>query len=250
LDKIPLRSPAKINITLDILGKDEKHGKHFVNTILYRDDALFDEIELVSTNSSENSLLCDHPDVPIDGNTILRALELLKVTGWQVTLNKKIPVQSGLGGGSSNAASILKFFGKKLHLGIHELERLGCQIGADVSFFLQEENLVYCEGYGDEVVQGWNINPLNIRYIDTGIKVSTPEAYSSLDLDLCGRQSSQTEMLLKKFQNTENIPAELLEHFIHNDFEYSFFEKHREWTGRGYLCGSGGMLWNFRGSGN
>jgi len=246
LDTVKLLSPSKINITLDILGKDEKVGRHFVNTILYRDDSFCDELELTSIQGKDNTLICSDPAVPVDRtNSILHALELLNVRGWEVRLKKNIPVRSGLGGGSSNAATILKYFGPKLHLGLYELESMARRIGADVPFFLQDENLIYCEGYGDQVVQGWNIDPLKIHYIHTGIKVSTADAYSSLDLDLCGRQSAQTEILIKKFQDAENIPAELLEHFIHNDFEYAFIEKYPEWNGKGNLCGSGGVLWFF-----
>jgi len=227
------------------LGKDEKLQKHFVNTVMYRDDAFFDEIELHPIQAPVNVLHCEHPEVPSENNTLLRALELLKLKGWEIHLKKKIPVQGGLGGGSSNAAALLRYFGSKMHLGKHQLEQLGRHIGTDVPFFLQEENLVYCEGYGDEVVQAWNIKPLSIRYIETGIKVSTAAAYAALDLDLCGRQSAQTELLLQKFNSGKDVPAELLEHFLHNDFEFSFFEKNSEWVGKGNLCGSGGVMWSF-----
>ncbi|MGE3279349.1 MAG: 4-(cytidine 5'-diphospho)-2-C-methyl-D-erythritol kinase [Candidatus Altimarinota bacterium] len=246
MQKVLLRSPAKINVTLDILGKDERVGKHFVNTILYRDDTLFDEIELQPIEEESNRLHCDHPDVPLgEENTLLQALRALKVSGWEVRLKKCIPVQSGLGGGSSNAAAILRYFGAKMHRSLHELEEIGRQIGADVPFFLQEENLVYCEGFGDQIVQGWNIKPLPITYLETGIQVSTAEGYARLDLDLCGEQSAQTELLLKKLQKDPELPSEIWEHFIHNDFELRFFEQYPEWKGKGNLCGSGGRMWKF-----
>lgn len=247
LKPVKIIAPSKINITLDILGKDERVGKHFVNTILYRDDELYDEIELQPLQQNMNLLYCDHPDVPKDqSNTIHKALNALQIFGWEIHLKKNIPVRSGLGGGSSNAAAILRYFGAKMHRGLHELEEIGRQIGADVPFFLQEENLVYCEGFGDQVVQGWNIRPLQIEYIDSDFQVSTAEAYAGVDLDLCGEQSAQTELLLKKLQSNSDLTSEIWEHFIHNDFEISFFEEHPEWKGQGNLCGSGGTLWKFQ----
>ena len=246
MQKSVLISPAKINLTLDLLGKSENPDKHFVNTILYRDDTRYDEIELQPGEPGINILHCDHPEVPLgEDNTILKALKELKVTGWDIRLKKNIPLRSGLGGGSSNAAAILQYFGAKTRRNIHELEEIGRHIGADVPFFLQEENLVYCEGFGDQVVQGWLIKPLKIEVIDTGVQVSTAEAYASLDVNVCGEQSVQTELLLKKLQSHPDLPTEIWEHFIHNDFEISFFEKHPEWKGKGNLCGSGGMLWKY-----
>ena len=69
-------SPAKINLTLDVLGKDHQQGKHFLNTFFYRLDDFYDEMTVRKTNDSFNELECDHPDVPTDTtNTILKALD-------------------------------------------------------------------------------------------------------------------------------------------------------------------------------
>jgi len=259
MPNIRLTSPVKINLTLDILGKDKKRGKHFVNTILYRDDEFCDEISLIPDLKKKNTIHCNDPDIPLDEtNTILRALELLGEKGWSISLTKNIPAQSGLGGGSSNAGVILKDFGEKKGIPEHLLMEMGKKIGADVPFFLLDDNLAYFEGFGDVFIQSWRMKPLQINYIETKVPVSTPEAYSSLDLETCGNNSSKTEALLNIFQKEAHLSNYKLQtthlstslkasgyKLFHNDFESSFFKKNPEWWDKGHLCGSGGYLWSF-----
>lgn len=250
---ISLRSAAKINLTLDILGKDEVRGKHFVNTILYRDDNLYDELEL-EESGFENELVCHTPGVPLsEHNTVLKALELLGINGWRVTIHKKIPMQAGLGGGSSNAGAVLKYFGRKKGIPEHNLLEIAQKIGADVPFFILDDNLAYFEGFGDHFVQSWRIEPLKIEYLPTGINTPTAEAYSKLDLKECGQNSAETELLVKIFNEHQgSLDYSLLTtHYslIHNDFEASFFSNYPAWEGKGNLCGSGGWLWRMGGLG-
>jgi len=231
------------------LGKDESHGKHFVNTILYKDLNLYDELELEEVRGS-NQIACHTPGVPLsEHNTVLKALDLLGVKGWKVTINKKIPMQAGLGGGSSNAGVILKYFAEKKGIPEHLLLEMAQKIGADVPFMVIDDNLAYFEGFGDHFVQSWQIDPLKIHYTPTGVKTPTAEAYAELDLNLCGENSAKTEFFLKTVNglssiDTYQLPATCYKLF-HNDFEPSFFKKNSKWKASGNLCGSGGMLWNF-----
>lgn len=251
LSTVKLSSPAKINLTLDIMGMDYRSEKHFVNTILYRHDELFDEIELTPLRSLRpfsNVVECTDASVPTDStNTLLRAFQVLQITGWHVKLHKRIPVGAGLGGGSSNAGVILKHFGRMKGIPEVELLKLAQQIGADVPFFVLDDNLAYCEGFGDEVIQSWSIPALPVEVIETGVEVSTKDAYASLDLETCGTSTTKTEALLSELQEMSqdsrvNIPDSLL----HNDFESSFFAHHPELKGQGHLCGSGGMMWHLK----
>ena len=239
MPSILLKSPAKINLALDILGKDEK--KHFVNTILYKLDDLFDEMELKPLPEKKNVIHCS---LEIQDNLILKALDLLHLTGWEITLRKNIPLQSGLGGASSNAGTILRYFGTILRIPEHELLDLGKSIGSDVPFFILEENLAYFEGYGDQLTQRWNIRPLKISIINTGIQVSTRQAYDRLDEKDLGGNSGLSEAMISCLQNPKDFDLRGLIPHVHNDFEPSFFRKFPEWKGKGHLCGSGGFFWN------
>lgn len=242
---ITLHSPAKINLTLDVLGKDERVGKHFLNTIFYLHRELQDVITLEKTERP-SEVICSDPRIPTDAsNTILQALEVIGEKGWKVTLEKHIPPQGGLAGGSGNAGVILKHFGEQRGIPVLEVERMAQQIGADVPVFLSEDNVVYCEGFGDRIVQSWIIDPLPIELVQTGIDVSTAEAFSSLNLGSCGQGSAKTEALLQVLQKPSQLTQKDLKALVHNDFEVSFFTAHPEWSGKGNLCGSGGTLWRF-----
>jgi len=240
---ITLHSPSKINLTLDILGKDERVGMHFLNSIFYLHRELQDIITMEKTEG-ESTVLCSDPRIPRDkSNTILQALEIIGEKGWKVSLEKNIPPQGGLAGGSGNAGVILKYFGQQRGIPELELERMAQQIGADVPVFLSDDNLIYCEGFGDRIVQSWTIDPLPIELVPTGINVSTPKAFSRLDLGTCGQGSAKTEALLQLLQKSSRITQKDLKALVHNDFEVSFFAAHPEWSGKGNLCGSGGTLW-------
>ena len=243
---IILHSPAKINLTLDILGKNQRIGKHFVNTILYRDDTLFDELELQFNEGKHNTIRCDHPEVPQDeSNLVMKALNALNITGWEISIRKNIPVRSGLGGGSSNAGVVLKYFGQQKRIPEIELEHIAIQIGADVPFFLPDDNLGYYEGYGDQLVQSWSIKPLKIAFIETGIQISSSDAYAHLNLNGCGRDSVKSEAFIRLLNTSSSISSQQIMPYIHNDFEHDFFKAHPEWKGKGHLTGSGGMMWKF-----
>jgi len=265
MNRVELKSPVKINLCLDILGFDSQTQKHFVNTILYRDDCLSDSIIMRKRLSGfKNTLQCSDPNIPTDSNnTILRALELLQETGWDIDLEKNIPSQAGLGGASGNAAAILKYFGDQKQLPEHVLLDLAKQIGADVPFFVLDDNLAYFEGYGDQLVQSWVVPPLELEYISSEINVETKTAYQQLDLDKCGLNSRNTELFLKLINESQNEerfqllttlrepedssePRTANNQLFHNDFETSFFNINPEWKNKGNLCGSGGYLWKLK----
>jgi 4-diphosphocytidyl-2-C-methyl-D-erythritol kinase len=135
------RCPAKLNLSLRVLGcRDD--GYHELDTLFQAID-LWDTIE---ARPGENlSLACDDPSLPVDGsNLVLAAVELLRREAGgsppaaALTLRKEIPVQAGLGGGSSDAAGALLLFNElwQLNLGREELAGLAARLGADVPFFL------------------------------------------------------------------------------------------------------------------
>jgi len=136
-----VRCPAKLNLTLRVLGcRDD--GYHELDTIFQAID-LWDTIE--ARPGERLSLACDEPSLAVDSsNLVLAAAELLlaekcdHALGAELTLRKRIPVQAGLGGGSSDAAGALLLCSKLwgLDLSLEELAQLGARLGSDVPFFL------------------------------------------------------------------------------------------------------------------
>jgi 4-diphosphocytidyl-2-C-methyl-D-erythritol kinase len=135
------RCPAKINLALRVLGVRED-GYHELDTIFQAID-LWDELE--ARPAARLRLDCDDAAVPTDGaNLVIRAAELLleraggEPRGALFTLRKRIPVQAGLGGGSSDAAGTLLLCRElwDLPLSDETLTVLAAELGADVPYFL------------------------------------------------------------------------------------------------------------------
>jgi 4-diphosphocytidyl-2-C-methyl-D-erythritol kinase len=146
--RMKIRAPAKINIGLRILGK-RVDGYHLIDTIM-APVSLYDEIYITKVarkyrrSRSLFTVTCDSPKVPGGAeNLVYRAAELI-LDGvdidqpLKIHIQKKIPVGSGLGGGSSDAAATLTGLNRFLRLDHSQqhLKKLGFSLGADVPFFL------------------------------------------------------------------------------------------------------------------
>jgi 4-diphosphocytidyl-2-C-methyl-D-erythritol kinase len=143
-------APAKINVGLRVVGK-RVDGFHLLDTVMVP-VSLYDEIHITkaaanSRNSSSHPSLtisCDNPAVPIGGrNLVFRAAEMImKETGIEepvaIHIKKRIPMGSGLGGGSSDAAATLAGLNRlfRLNYSARRLKRRGLALGADVPFFI------------------------------------------------------------------------------------------------------------------
>ena len=155
---VRLRSPAKINWTMDVLGK-RNDGYHEVRTILQTialSDTVAvspaDDIEIVVTGETGDLL-----DQPQEDNLAYQAASALRedagiTSGARIELHKRIPVATGLGGGSSNAAATLRALRKlwRLSLAEQDLTRIGSHLGSDVPFFLTGGTALG-SGRGDEL---------------------------------------------------------------------------------------------------
>jgi len=145
-----VKSPAKLNLHLEVLKK-RKDGFHELRTVFQLID-LQDEIKFEITNNKID--LVENP-LPIKDNLILKAAHLLKERtkanqGVKIFLNKKIPMEKGLGGGSSNAATTLIVLNKlwETNLDKNELIEIGLELGSDIPFFIHGINS-WAEGRGE-----------------------------------------------------------------------------------------------------
>jgi len=133
-------SPAKINLTLEILGRKENQY-HEISSIMQTLD-LFDEMSF--NLSSDISVTTDNEILSNEQNNLsYKAAKLLKDSlkldkGVHISIKKKIPIAAGLGGGSSNAATTLICLNKiwDLNLSVIELSKIGSKLGSDIPFFL------------------------------------------------------------------------------------------------------------------
>lgn len=179
-----IQAPAKINWSLDIVGK-RPDGYHLVQMIMQQ-ISLADIIEL--EEAEQDSIICD-AGLPLDEqNMALKAWLLLKEEldlkqHLEIKITKKIPVAAGLGGGSSDAAAVLKGVDQMFSLGLdhNQMNRLALKLGSDVPFFLIEGAAV-AEGIGEILSP---LPPLNKQYlllVNPGLPVSTAEVYQEFSL--------------------------------------------------------------------
>ena len=151
MNKLLLKSPAKINLDLTILNK-LKNGYHEINTSFQLID-LFDEIEFESSKNNI-SLSSNLKELNSDDNIITTVARKLQSSnsklGVKIKLKKLIPIGAGLGGGSSNAASTIVALNKlwDLKMSKSEMHNFARNIGADVPFFLFGQN-AQGNGIGD-----------------------------------------------------------------------------------------------------
>lgn len=178
------KSPAKLNLFFRVLSK-RSDGYHEIASIYQAIDC-FDRISIEVTGRDQFS--CNDPTLVFDDNLILKALRLFRgETGVHqkvsIHLEKKIPIGSGLGGGSSNSATTLWGLNQifQTNLSKQFLMSLSKSLGSDVPFFFSTGSAL-CTGRGEKVVsmnlpkyQGWVISPK--------IKLSTPSVYKEVCLN-------------------------------------------------------------------
>lgn len=178
-------APAKINLSLRVLGKRED-GYHSVDILMARLD-LTDSLDF--HNSRTTTLLCDTPGVPTDeSNLVIKAVrEFEKAYGrkakQRITLTKNIPHGAGLGGGSADAAITLKACNDIIgtNYSDEELQTMAAALGSDVPFFLNPV-ISRCTGRGEIVtpvpeLSSWS-SPIVL--LKPRFAVSTPSAYKML----------------------------------------------------------------------
>lgn len=150
-------APAKLNLFLEVLDK-RPDGYHELETLMVTID-LSDRLDCRDEPSGSIVLLCDDPRVPLGAdNLAVRAAERLRQAagapslGARIALRKEIPMQAGLGGGSSDAAAALVSLDRlwNLQTSPGQLEALAGTLGSDVPFFLHAPAAV-CRGRGERV---------------------------------------------------------------------------------------------------
>ncbi|MCT6916511.1 MAG: 4-(cytidine 5'-diphospho)-2-C-methyl-D-erythritol kinase [Bacillus wiedmannii] len=186
--KLLVKAPAKINLSLDVLGK-RQDGYHEVKMIMTTID-LADRLELTELAEDRIEILSHNRYVPDDQrNLAYQAAKLLKEKfnvkkGVSITIEKTIPVAAGLAGGSSDAAATLRGLNKLWNLGltIDELAELGAEIGSDVSFCVYGGTAI-ATGRGEKIEHIKTPPSCWVILAKPHIGVSTADVYGNLKLN-------------------------------------------------------------------
>jgi len=182
------KSPAKVNLYLEVLGKRED-GYHEIATLM-QEISLCDEMVFLP-GGRDLRLRCPGGELPEDGrNLVFRAASLLfshagTSPGVEIEIRKRIPIAAGLGGGSSNAATALKALNEIFGFGLgpEDLAKIGVRVGADVPFFLYGRT-AWALGIGERLFPAEGVPPMWFVLVNPGFAVSTRAVYEGLNLRL------------------------------------------------------------------
>lgn len=223
MDTLILKSPAKINLFLEVLNKRED-GFHNIQTIFQKIN-FCDSVCITKVSGGGISIKTNCPQLPVDKrNLAYLAAELLKQKykfgGIEITIDKKIPLCSGLGGGSSNAAAVLSGIDRLYKLGLkgRQLLDIAQELGSDVPFFVSGYKSALAEGRGEI------LTPLKLpRYwfllVLPDVGMSSKEAYYNLRLTRKNKDVRITRRALETKDLTQ------IERNLYNGLEKVAFAK-------------------------
>lgn len=194
-----LAAPAKINLTLDVLGR-RADGYHTLRSVMQTLD-LHDTLELRPCTEPRLAFGCDDVALQTGDNLVVRAARLLREAtghsgGAHIQLSKRIPTEAGLGGGSSDAAATLLGLNKLWGLGLApgELTALAQRLGSDVPFFLYAPTALVA-GRGEVVEALTPPPPVHVVLLKPPVGVSTARLFGAMSPERYG-DGSGTERLL------------------------------------------------------
>lgn len=187
--KVSLAAPAKINLGLKITGR-RPDGYHNLQSLMVP-LSIGDQLNLEALDAPGAWLAsCDHPDVPVgEGSLVEKAFRFAAKAldyagGLSLSLKKVIPMGAGLGGGSSDAAAVMRgverFTGRQIPADLYS--EVAYKVGADVPFFLKE-GAKWVMGIGEQVRPLSKMSPLNVLLVHPGVGIATKWVYSQLKIE-------------------------------------------------------------------
>ncbi|MBS0235810.1 MAG: 4-(cytidine 5'-diphospho)-2-C-methyl-D-erythritol kinase [Proteobacteria bacterium] len=222
-------SPAKLNLFLHIIGR-RADSYHLIESLFVK-LKLADQISVTPDPRVQCVVFQNGAPLDIPNNLALKAALMLQQRhhinkGALITIDKHIPMQAGLGGASSNAATVLMMLNQlwELNLSTAQLMQYGLELGADVPFFLQPANMAFIYGIGEQILPIDDRAELQIPclVIHPGIGISTQEVYrqsvKSFDISILTKLKYNLEKkildfiqgLVYKSKNSLYEPALLL----------------------------------------
>lgn len=203
MDKIIVKARAKINLSLDILGKRED-GYHDVKMLMQTIE-LHDSV-LISKRDEGIKVKCNVPYVPTDNrNVVYKAaqymIEEYKInSGIYINLRKNIPVSAGLGGGSADAASVIEGINMlfELKLSKEQLIEIGSRFGADIPYCIIGGTAL-AEGIGEKLTILPALPKTTVLICKPSTHISTSYVYANLDLSKI-KQHPDTDFLINSIK--------------------------------------------------
>lgn len=177
-------APAKLNLCLHIVGR-RADGYHLLQSAMQFVD-LCDELRFHERSAGTIERIAGPAEIPAESDITVKAARVLAagrdVPGVGIELQKRIPVQGGLGGGSSNAATVLVALNElwRLRLSVDELARIALTLGADVPFFVRG-SAAWAEGVGEQLTP-YDFPERHYLIVKPQAAVSTAEIFQAAEL--------------------------------------------------------------------
>jgi len=213
---------AKINIGLQVLKK-RSDQYHELETVFYPVN-IYDVLEVIEAKETAFYPTGIVIDGKMEDNICVKAYYLLakdyKLPSVEIHLHKTIPIGAGLGGGSSDAAFMIKALNDKfeLKLSIEKMENYAATLGADCAFFIQNKPL-FAEGIGTDLSEiSLDLSSYYFVVVKPKIHISTSEAYKSIIPDSMGKDLNKA--ILEPIENWKNS--------VINDFEAAIVNSYPE----------------------
>ena len=225
-----LPAHAKINWTLNVLGR-RTDGLHELYTV-FQTIALHDRLTFSARDDQSFTLTSDEPCIPVDEkNLVWRAAEALRekygiTSGAKVHLEKRIPAEGGMGGGSSDAAVALLGLSRlwQIETSREKLTEIGAGLGADVPFFFTGGTAVGT-GLGTDIRPLEAVQAEHLLIVTPYARVSTADAYKALKRPALTKESAD---IILSISRAEAQLQDSLHEALHNDFEPVIYELYPE----------------------
>ncbi len=211
---------AKLNLTLDVLGKRED-GYHDLQSVM-QTISIRDDIEIDVGTGKPWKLLCTQEDIPTDErNLAWKAARVycdamkLDPNGLEIRILKRIPSGAGMGGGSADAAAVLRALNRHYNnpLSVFALAELGAQVGSDVPFCVLGGTAMV-EGRGERVRKLPGMPDCVFVIVKPDFSVSTPELYQKIDtIAIVNRPDNQAMESALLSGDLEKVAYELVNVF-------------------------------------
>lgn len=217
---LQIDAPAKINLYLEVKHRRDD-GYHELCSLMCA-VGLYDSLTL-TLGASENTIVCDHPDLPCDAsnlalqaalqfNTILAAQTDIEPEKVSIDLIKRIPMGAGLGGGSSDAAAVLKQLNTYYHhpFDASQLGKMALALGADVPFFIDALPAL-ATGVGEVLAPFDALPRMGVVLVYPGFGVSTAKVFENLNLALtkCKKKLNYSPFNQGKFDPERHLCNDL-----------------------------------------
>lgn len=221
MDFVTLKANAKINLGLDIIGKRE-NGYHNIKTLMHSLD-LFDVLHF--SRSDKIEIFSNFTHLPNDRtNIIYKCIEAIRAYSGQsgalkCEVEKNIPMQAGLGGGSADGAAVLYAYNKiyDLRYSVETLAEIGASVGADIPFLLYG-GCALCEGIGDVITEYDDFFNTPCVVVMPNMQVNTTLAYEYMDntgIEIrCDFDSIREKIRNMEFANTNKCINNIFEKYM------------------------------------